>query len=81
LEFLIGKRYIGGKHLPERKLLVSRTRWASKEERRSFQKEYDALVNEGFIGRQNKRSGKSSEPHISLNPHKLAELHEMMNKN
>jgi hypothetical protein len=78
---LISKRYIGGKHFPEKKLIVSRTRWVSKEERRSFQKEYDRIVSDGFIERHNKRTGKSSEPHISLNPHKLSELYEMMNKN
>lgn len=37
--FLMNKRYIGGKHFPEKKLIVSRTRWLSKGGKRKFEKE------------------------------------------
>jgi len=74
--FLLNKRYIGGKHFPEEKLVVSRTRYLNSEEQKEFEQEYKSFVNELFLLRLKKRTGKGSDWHISLNPRKLKELYE-----
>lgn len=78
LLFLINKRYIGGKHTSEDKLIKSKTRWVDAKERKGFDKEYKNLVNVGFILRLRKRTGKGSDWHISLNPRRLKELYGMI---
>ncbi len=78
LIYLINKRYIGGKHTPEEQLINSKTKWIDKKEKREFEKEYKNMVNEGFILRIKKRTGKGSDWHICLNPRRLKELDEML---
>jgi hypothetical protein len=79
LLFMLNKHYIGGKHFPEHKLLISRIKWLSKEERKIFEKEYDFMINKEYIIRLKKRTSKSTEWHISINPEKLKDVFEMMN--
>ena len=67
LQFLVNKRYIGRRHFPEKKLISSRTKWLSKEERRAFEKEYKKLL-----------TGKGTEWHIALNPRKIREIYEVL---
>lgn len=78
LVFLLNKRYIGGKHFPEKKLIVSRTKYLEAKERKDFEKEYKQFINERFILRSKKRTGKGSDWHISLNPRKLKDLYELL---
>ncbi|MBU0758092.1 MAG: hypothetical protein KKF44_08540 [Nanoarchaeota archaeon] len=51
-----------------------------KTDRTIFDKEYKNIVNEGIILRTKKRTGKSSEYHLSLNPRKLCELKKMIDE-
>lgn len=78
LLFLMNKRYIGGKHTSEDRLIKSKTRWTDVKERKGFDKEYKNMIKECFILRLRKRTGKGSDWHISLNPRKLKELYEMI---
>jgi len=78
LLFLLNKRYIGGKHFPEEKLFVSRTKYLARDEQRKCETELHDLIRSGSILRAKKRTGKGSEWHISLNPHKLQEIYEMI---
>lgn len=78
LLFLLNKHYIGGKHFPEHKLLVSRTKWLGKEERKVFEKEYRSMIDQNYFVRLKKRTGKSAEWHISINPEKLKDIFEMI---
>ncbi len=80
LAYLINRRYIGGKHIPEKELIKSKTKWVDKKEKKDFEKEYKKMVNEGFILRIKKRTGKGSDWHICLNPRKLKELNEMLER-
>ena len=75
---LLSKRCIGGKHTPEDKLIKSKAKWIDKKENKQFQKEYSTFKKEGFIICLKKRTGKSFDWHISLNPRKLKELHEII---
>lgn len=76
LRTLLSKRIIGGKHTPEDKFLKSKTKWLDGSEKKEFEKEYKEIVNERIIIREKKRTKKSSDWHISLNPRKLKELYE-----
>ncbi|MBW2994901.1 hypothetical protein KY312_00975 [Candidatus Woesearchaeota archaeon] len=78
LMFLLNKRYIGGKHTLEDKLVKSKIKWLGAKERSEFKKEYKKLLNEGIILRAKKRTGKGSDWHICLNPRKLQYLIEML---
>jgi len=79
--FLLNRRYIGGKHFPEKNLVKAKAIYFQKRERRNFEKEYKEAVNELFLLRSKKRTGKGSDWHISLNPNKLKELLEMLEEN
>lgn len=76
LLFLINKRYIGKKHFPEDKLIKSRTKWLSRQEIKSFKKEYKKT--RPFLIRLKKRTGKGSDWHISIDPKHLPEIEEML---
>ncbi|HLD05111.1 MAG TPA: hypothetical protein VJG90_05320 [Candidatus Nanoarchaeia archaeon] len=78
LGILFARRYIGGKHIPEKRLLTRVRNLLTKEEWKEFQKGYTEIINEIFILRMKKRTGKGSEWHISLNPRKTEELKEKM---
>ena len=79
--FLLNRRYIGGKHFPEKNIVKAKTRYLQKKEMRDFEKEYKEVVNAVFLLRSKKRTGKGSDWHISLNPNKLKELLEMLEEN
>ena len=72
---LLNKKKIGGAHIPEDKVL-KRLRWI--KDRKDFEKEYKHLVNQGYILRQKKKTGKGSDWHISLNPKHLKELYNLL---
>ena len=78
LTFLLNQKCIGGKHIPEKMLLKSKTRWINNYERKEFYKQYKELLNNEIILRFKKQTGKSVDWHISLNPRKLKEAYEMM---
>ena len=76
--YLLNKKYIGGKHTPEDKLIKSKTKWINPKDLIGFDKEYKKMINEGFILRTKKKTGKGSDWHICLNPRKLKELYEII---
>lgn len=78
IHYLLDHEYIGGRHTPEERLLRYKTRWIDKEDKFNFEKEYKQLVNQGFIIREKKKTGKGTDWHIYLNPHKLKELYELL---
>ena len=78
LMHLLSKKYIGGSHTPEKKLIVSKTKWLNSNEKKKFDKEYKEMLNKEMITRQKKKTGKGSDYHISLNPRKLPEISEML---
>jgi len=59
--FLLNRRYIGGRHFPEKNLIKAKVRYLQKGERRDFEKEYSTLVNDLFLLRSKKRTGRSSD--------------------
>ncbi len=73
---LMNKRIIGAKHTNEKNIILSKTKWASREEIKIFKNEYKKLIDERFVIRIKKRTGKGSDWHISLNPHKIGEINE-----
>lgn len=74
LKDLYVRRYIGGKHLPEKTALLPVTKWLNKQEYRAFEKEYRQLISEEYLIRLKKRTGKGSDWHISLNPRLLRQI-------
>lgn len=78
LRLMLDKTIIGGVHTPEDKLVLSKIKWLNKEERREFEKEYKVAINNGLILRIMKKTGKGSDWHISLNPRRLKEIHELI---
>jgi hypothetical protein len=69
------KHYIGGRHIPEQQLVVGRIRHLTKEERKQFMREYEEF-RETYCIVLMKRTGKGSDWHISLNPHRMQKLRE-----
>ncbi len=78
LMYLLSKRCIGGKHTPENKLLVSKTKWLNKHDKKIFDRAYKQIIFEKIIIRTKKRTGKGYDWHISLNPRKLKDMHNMI---
>jgi len=78
--WLINKKCFGGKHTSEKKLLNRKIKWLTKDIKNKFDKEYKELINKGIILRQKKRTGKSSDWHIFINPKKEKELHELLDE-
>jgi hypothetical protein len=70
---LLHNRIICGRHTPER-IALSRVSILRPYERREFFKDYKSLINQGYIFRQKKRTGKGYEEHISLNPEHIEEI-------
>ncbi|MBU0459648.1 MAG: hypothetical protein KJ597_06680 [Nanoarchaeota archaeon] len=77
---MLSKRYIGGKHTPEDKLIKSKTKWLESGEKREFEKEYKQLVNERILIREKKRTKKGLDWHIYLNPRMLKEMYEKLRR-
>lgn len=80
LTTMLNKKYIGGRHTPEEKLVNSKTKWLQREELVEFGMEYRQALNEWLIIRLLKRTGKGSDWHVSLNPRKLKEIYEKSNR-
>lgn len=78
LVHLMNKKCMGGKHTPEDRLIGLKTRHLGHADMREFDREYKTMINDGFILRLKKRTGKGSDWHISLNTGKLRELREKM---
>ena len=74
--FLLNHHYIGGKHFPERRLIVSKTKYLPRIGQQQFEREYEEICTKGFLIRLKKRTGKGSDWHISLNPEMLKEIYE-----
>lgn len=75
--FLINKHYIGGKHFPEHKLIVLKTKYLRSDELKQFKKEYKCFRRD-FLLCLKKRIGKSDSIHISLNPRRLKEIFKLI---
>lgn len=78
LTFLLNKRYIGGKHFPEERLFISRTKYLPRDVQRECEAETHTFIKNGFILRVKKKTGKGTEWHISLNPRRVSEICEMI---
>jgi hypothetical protein len=74
LRYLLKQNIIGGKHIPERFILKRYISLLRPFERREFFKEYKSLINQNYIFRQKKRTGKGYEEHISLNAQFIEEI-------
>lgn len=81
LLFLLNHRYFGNKHAVEKRIIISKTRFISRQEKREFEKEYREMLNQGIIIRLKKRTGKGSDWHVSLNPGKISELNRLLIEN
>lgn len=80
LTTLLNQRKIGGNHAPEHRLVVSKAKWLSKEERKEFEKEYKQLKSDQVIMISMKRTGKGFDWHISLNPKRVNDVYEMLSE-
>ncbi|MCX6709692.1 MAG: hypothetical protein NTV63_01915 [Candidatus Woesearchaeota archaeon] len=78
ITLMLNKKFIGGKHTSEEKMIQSKTKWLQKEEYDNFEREYRNAINNQLILRTKKKTGKGSDWHIWLNPRKLKELYEMI---
>lgn len=78
ISLMLNKKIIGGKHMPEEKMIGFKTKWLQKEEYKEFEQEYRAAINNQLILKIMKKTGKGSDWHISLNPRKLKEIYEMI---
>ena len=76
LYFLVNRNYIGRKYFPEKKLIVSRTKWLNKVDYKEFFKEYKEVRK--YLLVVMKRTGKGNEWHISINPKCLGEIKDML---
>ena len=74
LRYLLRQKVIGGKHIPERCVINKKIMRLRLPERREFFKEYKSLINQGYIFRQKKRTGKGDEEHVSLNPEVINDM-------
>ena len=74
LQRLLIGNYIGAKHRPEQKVLKRATIRLDKDAIKIFQHEYRLMLNQSWLIRLKKRTGKGSDWHISLNPKKLQEI-------
>jgi hypothetical protein len=71
---LLNSHIIGEKHTPESAFITSKLKYLSKVEQNDFKKEYGRFIQDGYIIRQRKKTGKGSDWHICLNPEQLGEL-------
>ncbi|MFH1916383.1 MAG: hypothetical protein ABIJ21_03905 [Nanoarchaeota archaeon] len=78
VKYLYVKRIIGGKHIPEDRIIMQRKRLLRKEECKLFEKDYKKLVNDKIILRMKKRTGKGCDWHITLNPRMLEKALEII---
>ena len=72
---LLNKRIIGAKHTPEKKLLLSKTKWLIPKDKRLFEKAYKDFIRKDYVLRVKKKTGKSGDWHISVNPRRLKGLY------
>ncbi len=78
LKHLMRKKYIGGKHIPEKKIINRKLAHKDDKEKKEFKKEYKKAINQEIIIRAKKMTGKNDGWHISLNPNKIKETHKMI---
>ncbi|MFH1181985.1 MAG: hypothetical protein V1702_03430 [Candidatus Woesearchaeota archaeon] len=81
LLIMVHRLIIGNRHTPEDAIIRSKTKWLSKDEKRGFFREYKQLVNETYILRAKKRTGKGNDWHISLNPSRVSEIKTKLKEN
>jgi len=74
LRYLLIHNIIGGKHIPEHIMLKMNVAHLRPFERREFFKEYKSLINQDYIFKQKKRTGKNYDEHISLNAGHVEEI-------
>ena len=77
LEFLVKKHCIGGVHTPLDRV-KSCVQQHSKQDKKEFEKALHELVTDEWIVVMNKRTGKGSDLHISINPRKIEEVDDFL---
>jgi hypothetical protein len=76
---MLNNRIIGEKHVPEDRVIKPRIKYLNRHDQTEFQTEYSGMIMQGYFIRRKKRTGKSSDYHISLMPGDvLAELKKMI---
>ena len=78
ITFMLSKKYIGGKHTQEDRLVKSKTKWLQQPDCSDFKKEYKQMLTDQYFIRLKKRTGKGYDWHISLNPRKLKQLYTLL---
>ena len=73
LEFLVKKYCIGGVHTPLGRVKAC-MELHSKQDKKEFEQALDELVKEGWIVVMNKRTGKGSDVHVSINSRQISEI-------
>jgi hypothetical protein len=74
LRYLLAHNIICGKHIPEQMILKKYIAPLRPFEQREFFTEYKSLINQNYVFRQKKRTGKGYEEHISLNARFIEEI-------
>lgn len=77
LEFLIKKNCIGGVHTPLGRV-KSCIEIHSKQDKKEFEHALDELIKEVWVISANKRTGKGSDIHLSINPRALNKISEFL---
>ena len=78
LKEMIVSHYIGGRHIPEDRLIIRRLKLMNKHFQKEFYSEYHEYINRGFFIRLKKKTGKGTDYHISLDPGFIAEIRELV---
>lgn len=81
LSVMFKKHYIGAKHIPESVIFKSKIKHLNKHLQKEFYDDYEKLLRQNYFIRLKKRTGKSSDYHISLNPEMIEEINELLEEN
>lgn len=73
LEFLVKKSCIGGAHTPLDRVR-SCTEMHSKQDKKEFEDALAELIRSNWVTILNKKTGKGSDEHISINPRAMKEI-------
>ncbi len=78
LEFLVKKGCIGGAHTPLDRVR-SCTEMHSKQDKKEFEEALEDLIRNEWVFVLNKRTGRGSDEHISINPRAMKEIAAFLN--
>jgi hypothetical protein len=76
--YMLRHHIIGAKHLPEDILIKHAIQYLDKSSQKEFYSEYHELLNQEYIIKLKKQTGKGSDWHISLNPEMIEKIDELL---